>query len=80
MKTGLTPANVLEQEPGLSDALLVLRADTIPEEFVNLFGEEFPGKLERLKCFRTGCVWKVHGKDARCSDIADTLTSLEQGG
>ncbi len=78
VKTGITPANVLDRVPTLDGALFVLRTDTIPEEFVNLFSADFPGKLERMKCFRTGCVWKVHGKDdGRGADGADIPVDLE---
>lgn len=77
--TGLTPQNVLERVPALDGAMLILRGDTIPDGFVNLFDSSFSGKLERMKCFRTGCVWKVHGKnDGRRDEAANIPVDLEQ--
>ena len=57
--TGLTPENILEVRPELDGALLILRGDTVPDGFVNLFDSNFPGRLDSVKRFRTGKVWKI---------------------
>lgn len=63
-KTGLTPENILERIPEMDGALLILRTDAIPDGFVNLFDSRFPGEIERLSCFRTGCVWEIRKRKA----------------
>ena len=61
--TGLTPENILDSRPELDGALLILRADTIPDGFVNLFDSGFSGRLDLLKRFRTGSVWEIRREE-----------------
>ena len=69
-ETGITAKNALDRYPELDGALLVLRNGVIPDGFVDLFSDEFPGKADSLKCFRTGCVWEIHARWADADDGA----------